>query len=59
MKTECNDQPNAHGNDTNQSGISTFSIKLEEPIDREEFNEFIQALVIGFGENLLRMKGSL
>ncbi len=58
-KNECNDQPNAHGNDTDQSGIRTFSIELEEPIDREEFNEFIQALAIGFGENLLRMKGIL
>jgi len=32
---------------------------LEKPVNREAFNEFIQALAIEFGENLLRMKGIL
>lgn len=58
-ETECNDEPNAHSHQTNQSGIRTFSIELERPLDRAQFNEFIQALTLEFGQNILRIKGIL
>ena len=57
--TKCNDQPHAHKHDSGQSGIRTFVVELDEPVDRDEFNEFMQELALEFGENLLRMKGIL
>ena len=58
-ETECNDQTHAHRHAKDQSSIKTFLIELKKPVDREEFNEFIQTLGLEFGENLLRMKGIL
>ena len=58
-KADCNDHPHAHAHDSDQSGIRTFLIELDEPVDRDEFNEFMQDLALEFGENLLRMKGLL
>ncbi len=58
-ETECNDQTHGHRHAKDQSGINTFSIELKKPVDRDKFNEFIQALGLEFGENLLRMKGIL
>jgi G3E family GTPase len=48
-----------HRHDQSCSGIETFTVELDRPVAREEFNEFIQALAIEFGEHLLRMKGIL
>ncbi len=56
-QTRDHDRPNAHGHDSDQ--IRTFLIELEQPVNREKFNEFIQALALDFGERLLRMKGIL
>ncbi|MFT5499935.1 MAG: G3E family GTPase [Woeseiaceae bacterium] len=50
---------NAHIHDTARCDIKTFAIELAKPVDRDQFNEFLQALAIEFGENLLRMKGIL
>lgn len=66
-ETECTDLPHthrhthkhAHPHDSDQSGIRTFLIELDEPVDRDAFNEFMQVLALEFGENLLRMKGIL
>ena len=44
-----------HGN----SGVTSFTIEMETPVDCEAFNDFLQNLVIEYGENLLRMKGIL
>ena len=68
---DCSDYPHTHTNahtnahtdahthEANQSGIRTFLIELDEPVDRDRFNEFMQDLALEFGENLLRMKGLL
>ena len=58
-KADCKDHPHAHTHDSDQSGIRTFLIELNEPVARDEFNEFMQDLALEFGENLLRMKGLL
>ena len=66
-EAECSDPPHAHTHahshshthEANQSGIRTFLIELDEPVDRDRFNEFMQDLALEFGENLLRMKGLL
>ena len=58
-ESEYSDKLNLHEHGTDQSSIRTFVVKLEEPINRNEFNEFIQAFAIEFGENLLRIKGLL
>ena len=58
-ESEYRDQLNLHEHGTDQSSIRTFVVELEEPINRNEFNEFIQAFAIEFGENLLRTKGLL
>ena len=57
--TERHDHEQVHIHGGDRSEITTFLIEIEKPIDSEEFNEFIQALAIEFGENLLRMKGFL
>lgn len=49
----------AHIHDTDHCDIKTVAIELAKPVDRGQFNEFIQSLAIEFGENLLRMKGIL
>lgn len=49
----------AHIHDTDQCDIKTFVIEFGKPVDGDQFNQFLQALAIEFGENLLRMKGIL
>ena len=51
--------PHAHTHEGSQSAIRTFLVELDEPVDRDRFNEFMQDLALEFGENLLRMKGLL
>ena len=66
-EADCSDHPHAHTHahthshthEAKQSGIRTFLIELDEPVDRDRFNEFMQDLALQFGENLLRMKGLL
>ena len=62
-EADCGDHPHAHTHahthEANQSGIRTFLIELDEPVDRDRFNEFMQNLALEFGENLLRIKGLL
>ena len=66
-EADCSDHPHAHTHahthshthEAKQSGIRTFLIELDEPVDRDRFNEFMQDLALEFGENLLRMKGLL
>ena len=62
-EADCSDPPHAHmlshTQEGNQSGIRTFLIELDEPVDRDRFNEFMQDMALEFGENLLRMKGLL
>jgi G3E family GTPase len=48
-----------HTHDTDKCDIKTFTIEFAAPVDREQFNEFLQALANEFGESLLRMKGLL
>lgn len=58
-EADCSDHPHAHTHEGNRSGIRTFLVELDEPVDRDRFNEFMQDLALEFGENLLRMKGLL
>ena len=45
----------AHG----ESGITSFVVEIDRPIDSDAFNDFLQQLAIEFGEQILRMKGIL
>ena len=46
-----------HGHDLHSMGIDTYVIELQDPVDGERFNEFLQGLARDFGTKLLRMKG--
>ena len=56
---DCSEQHHAHTHRSDRSGIRTFLVELDEPVDRDEFNEFMQDLALEYGESLLRMKGIL
>jgi len=47
----------AHQQHHDDGGITSFVVRLNEPVDTAEFNGFLQDLVIEFGAHLLRMKG--
>ena len=49
----------AHQHPHETGGITSFVIRLDKAVDQAAFNEFLQDLVIEFGDNLLRMKGIL
>jgi len=49
----------AHQHPHETGGITSFVIRLDKAVDQTAFNEFLQDLVIEFGDNLLRMKGIL
>ena len=48
-----------HAHQHGASGITSFVVELDRPVDSDGFNEFLQALAIEFGERILRMKGIL
>ena len=48
---------NAHTHD--DGDIKSFVIELKHPVNSEQFNAFLQALAIEFGEYILRVKGIL
>jgi G3E family GTPase len=41
------------------AGIDSFAIELTQPLDGEQFNEFLTGLAADFGQHLLRTKGIL
>ena len=51
----------AHGHERHlqEAGIASFVIELQEPVDSERFNDFLQRLAGDFGKQMLRMKGIL
>jgi G3E family GTPase len=49
----------AHQRAQDPDGITSFVIRLGNAVDGTRFNDFLQALVIEFGEKLLRLKGIL
>jgi G3E family GTPase len=49
----------AHQHSHDDGGITSFVVRLEKPVDQKVFNDFLQDLVIEFGDHLLRMKGIL
>ena len=55
------DHVHSHDEDAHHAGgdIKSFVIRFGEIADSAEFNDFLQDLMIEFGENLLRMKGIL
>ena len=53
------DHAHQHAHDLGASGITSFVVEIDRPIDTEAFNEFLQQLAIEFGERILRMKGIL
>ena len=60
---ECHDHSHDHGHAHQHAhddgGITSFVVRLNKPVDTAGFSEFLQDLVIEFGDNLLRMKGIL
>jgi G3E family GTPase len=62
---DCHDHDHAHGHGHahqhthDEGGITSFVVRLDKPVDQKAFNDFLQELVIEFGEYLLRMKGIL
>ena len=53
------DHAHHHAHAHGASGITSFVVELDRPIDSEAFNDFLQQLAIEFGERILRMKGIL
>lgn len=54
---ECTDHSHSHHN--HEEGVTSFIVELDEAVDSEPFNDFLQELAIEFGEYILRMKGIL
>lgn len=53
---DCTDHSHSHHH---REGVTSFIIELDEAVDSEPFNDFLQELAIEFGEYILRMKGIL
>ena len=49
----------AHQRRQDEGGITSFVIRIGKAVDGTRFNDFLQSLVIEFGEKLLRLKGIL
>ena len=59
---DCHDHhhaAHAHQRAQDEDGITSFVIRIGQAVDGRRFNDFLQALVIEFGEKLLRLKGIL
>lgn len=55
----AHDHFHEHRHDHGNGGITSFVIEMEEPVNCDAFNSFLQDLAIEYGENLLRVKGIL
>jgi len=53
----CHDDSHRHAH--GEGDVRSFVVTLERRLDGAEFNAFLQALAIEFGEHLLRVKGIL
>ena len=66
-ETDSHQDDNSHDHDHDHkhqhahgaAGITSFVVELDQPIESDEFNEFLQQLASEFGEQILRMKGIL
>lgn len=59
---DCHDHDHAshaHQRPQDADGITSFVIRIGKAVDGTRFNDFLQTLVIEFGEKLLRLKGIL
>lgn len=57
VQTKNKHEASCHKHEQRHEGIKTFLVETDKPLDTETFNNFLQELVIEFGENILRMKG--
>ena len=55
----AHDRAQLHGHRDQEGGIASFVIELQEAVDGERFNGFLQGLAGDFGKHLLRTKGIL
>jgi G3E family GTPase len=58
-ESHAHDGLHRHGHNLQEAGIASFVIELQEPVDSEQFNAFLQGLAGEFGSQMLRMKGIL
>lgn len=59
VQTKDKHKASGHKHEHRHEDIETFLVETEKPLDTEKFNNFLQELVIEFGENILRLKGIL
>lgn len=52
-------RPHGHEHGYREAGIASFVIELQQAVDGERFNGFLQNLAGDFGQHLLRTKGLL
>lgn len=62
-EAECDDpsceSSHEHRHEKRDTGITSFVISFEQPVESGPFNDFLHQLALEFGERLLRVKGLL
>ena len=59
VQTKDKHKASGHKHEHRHEEIKTFLVETDKPVDTETFSDFLQELLIEFGENILRLKGIL
>ena len=55
--SHAHDGVHEHAHRLQETGIASFVIEVQDPVDGERFNNFLQGLASDFGKQMLRTKG--